>query len=85
MTGATWGPSYWPWFLIVVTLAFLGPEIAALLTNSANTLSDYAWGHLSVQQGQRFSQHDAAWLLTLGVWLTTAFWLTAHIWFYRFR
>lgn len=86
MTGsATWGPSYWPWFLIIVAAAFLAPEIYALITNSANSLSDYAWGQLQVHDGQRFDQHDAAWLLTLGVWITAAVWLTWHIWFYRFR
>jgi len=81
----TWGKVYWSIFLIAVSLEFIGPEIAALLTNSKNTLSDYSWGKLEILPGEHFWHHGAAWLLTLGVWGVIVFWLTAHIWFYRFR
>ena len=81
----TWGKTYWPIFLIVTSLAFLGPEIYALVTNFRNTLSDYARYELNITTPhEAFTAHSAAWLLTLGVWLVIAFWLTFHIWFERF-
>lgn len=80
---STWGPHVWPWWLIAVAGSFLGLEIFALITNHANTLSDYAWRELGVQ-GVR-SVHTAAWALTLGAWLTMAWFLTEHIWFMKFR
>jgi hypothetical protein len=81
----TWGSVYWPWFLIVTSIGTLVPEIYALCTNSANTLSDYSWRELHVRAGIPFSAHTAAWLLSLGVWALLIFWVTEHIWFYRFR
>jgi hypothetical protein len=78
---ATWGPHYWPWFLIAVALAFLIPEIYALITNDANTLTDYSRVSLNVTSGQGFTAHTAAWILTLGMWLVVTGWLTGHIWF----
>jgi len=81
----TWGRQYWTIFLIVVSLAFLIPEIIALFTNFKNTLSDYARYELDVTTPtQAFTSHTAAWLLTLGAWLVVAIWLTFHIWFERF-
>ena len=81
----TWGRAYWPIFLIVTSLAFLGPEIAALVTNVKNTLSDYARYELDVTTPtQPFTAHTAAWLLSLGVWITVVVWLSFHIWFERF-
>lgn len=81
----TWGRLYWPYFLIVTSLAFMGPEIFALATNAKNTLSDYAWYELGVKAPtESFSAHSAAWLLSLGMWLVVAIWLTYHIWFERF-
>lgn len=81
----TWGKIYWPWFLIVTSLAFLIPEIIGIATNVKNTLSDYARYELDVTTPhQPFTSHSAAWLLSLGVWLVVAFWLTWHIWWERF-
>ena len=85
MNTTTWGNTYWPWFLIVVSVAFLGPEIFALVSHSTNSLSEYAWRELHVQAGIPFSKHQAAWLLSLGMWGVGVFWLTEHIWFYHFR
>ena len=85
MSAPTWGSDYWPWFLIAVSLAFLAPEIVALFTNTANTLSDYAWRELHVNADVKFGTQNAAWLLSLGVWGVFVFWITEHIWFYRFR
>lgn len=85
MNAPTWGSAYWPWFLIAVSLAFLAPEVFALATNPGNTLSDYAWRELNVSAGVSFDSHGAAWLLSLGMWGVAVFWLTEHIWFYRFR
>lgn len=81
----TWGKTYWPVMLIITSLLFLVPEIYALVTNFRNTLSDYARFELNVTTPtEPFTSHSAAWLLTLGVWLVIAFWLTFHIWFERF-
>lgn len=82
----TWGKHYWPWFLILVSLAFLIPEITALITNVKNTLSDYAWYELDITTPKEaFSAHTAAWFLSLGMWAVIAVWLTYHIWFERFK
>lgn len=80
----TWGLWYWPVFLITASVAFLIPEILALVTNVSNTLSDYAWHELNIPRPGTPVIHSAAWLLTLGVWLVMAFWLTWHIWFRKF-
>lgn len=81
----TWGKEYWPWYLILASLAFLIPESIALAVNTRNTLSDYAWYELNVKTPtQAFSAHTAAWFLSLGVWIVIAIWLTYHIWFERF-
>lgn len=84
----TWGMAYWPIFLIVTAVGFLVPELIALVTNTANTLSDYSWRELGLSINFRHPgnvMHNAAWILTLGAWLTASFFLTAHIWFQRFR
>lgn len=82
----TWGSIYWPIFLVLTSVAFLAAEILALFTNTANTLSDYAWRELGLPINFRGPIiHNAAWLLTLGAWLVVVFWLTEHIWFQRFR
>jgi archaellum biogenesis protein FlaJ (TadC family) len=81
----TWGRPYWTWFLIVTSLAFIIPEVFALITNAKNTLSDYAWYELNVKTPQeQFSAHSAAWFLSMGMWIVIAVWLTYHIWFERF-
>ena len=81
----TWGKIYWPWFLIVTSLAFIGPELVALVVNAKNTLSDYAWYELNVKTPREpFTAHGAAWFLSLGMWLVVAIWLTFHVWFETF-
>ena len=81
----TWGRQYWPVFLIVTSLAFLIPEVIALVTNAKNTLSDYAWYELNVKTPtEHFSAHTAAWFLSLGMFLVIAIWLVFHIWFETF-
>jgi len=81
----TWGKWWWPIFLIVTSLAFLIPEIIALVTNAKNTLSDYAWYELNITVPKEgFTAHTAAWFLSLGVWLVVAAWLTFHIWLETF-
>lgn len=85
MHEATWGRRYWPWFLVIVSVAFLTPEIFALCTNTANTLSDYAWHELHLSLTAKRQVHDAAWFLTQGAYITVAFWLLMHIWYQQFR
>ena len=83
---ATWGVWYWPVFLIVTSLLFLGPEIYALLTNTLNTLSDYASTQLGLNLSVTARQiHNAAWFLTQGVSLVVVIWLWFHIWYLKFR
>jgi hypothetical protein len=77
----TWGQTYWPWYLIVTAIGFLGPEIWALITHSGNTLSNYSRTSLNVTLGEHLSQHNAAWALTLGVFVVVTVWLVGHIWF----
>lgn len=81
---ATWGPHYWPWALIAVTVIIFGPELYALFTNTANTLSWYSQTELHVRPLVPFTRHNAAWLLTQGVYLVVAFWLWLHIWYAYF-
>jgi hypothetical protein len=81
---ATWGNQVWPWFLIVVTVAFLSFELYALFTNTANTLSDYAWRELHLSTARQRLVHNAAWFLTQGAYLVTIAWLWQHIWYHRY-
>lgn len=77
----TWGMWYWPRYLIAVAVFLLGPELYALATNHANTLSDYAWSQLHV--GLAFgpaSVHSIAWWASLIIWILTVIALSAHIW-----
>ena len=53
------------------------PELIAIVTNSANTLSDYAWNELRVGS---IPLHTVAWYISLAVWLMFVVVITAHIW-----
>lgn len=75
--GASWGNVYWPIGLLVVALAFLGPEIYALVTNAKNTLSWWVWDH-DLPGG-------AAWYLSLGTYLVVTSWLVFHFWFQKYK
>lgn len=76
----TWGPYYWPFWLIVAGLLFLGPEVIGLLTNTANTLSEYLWHELHVGLSFGAGRHTAAWWVSLLAWIIGTCVLTAHIW-----
>lgn len=78
----SWGNRYWPVFLIVVSIAFLIPELYALATNAYNTLSDYAWRELNVTRAFEFTMHSVAWYASLSAWLLFVVVITLHIWFY---
>jgi hypothetical protein len=73
----TWGRVYWPVFLLVASLLFAIPELIAIFTNAANTLSEYAWQELKVGT---FPVHTAARWISLIVWLVFVAVITAHIW-----
>lgn len=76
----TWGKWYWPIWLAFALITFGVPEVAALITNVNNTLSDFVWRILGVTDHQSVWQWSAARVLTLGVWLTVVTWLTWHFW-----
>lgn len=80
----TWGPHYWPWFLIMASIAFLGPEIVALVTHSGNSLSQYIWQILHVPTRGQPWPHTAAWFLSQGAFITGAVWLVFHFWYHKF-
>lgn len=76
---ATWGPHYWPWFILTVVVLFGVPELWALATNSFNSLSDYSWAQLHV--GQKYPLiHTVAWFASLIIWLLFVVVITWHIW-----
>jgi hypothetical protein len=81
----TWGLYYWPVALTVVTAIIMGPEIYALVTNVANTLSWWVWGELHVHPGDHVAAWTAGRLLTFMAWCSLMFWLTWHFWFGLFR
>lgn len=74
----TWGKYYWPVALLFTSVAMFGiPELIALFTNHANTLSEYAWDELRVGS---IPLHTIAWYVSLAVWLLAVVILTLHIW-----
>lgn len=75
----TWGREYWAWFLIVVSAAFLAPEIYAFFTNAKNTLSDYARYELNLNP-HVYGMHTVAWWLSLCTWGIFVVVITLHIW-----
>ena len=82
---SAWSLAYWPAYLAAAAVLLLVPEIYALVTNHANTLSDYVWRMLRVRPGQAVGAWDAARLLTFGAWCTAVAWLTGHFWFGLWR
>lgn len=74
-----WGHTYWPLFILAVSVFFGAPEIYALMTNPANTLSDYSWAELHV--GRSYPPlHTLAWFASLVLWLLFVVVITWHIW-----
>ena len=80
---STWGRFFWPWYLAVMSLLLLGPEIYALNTNPRNTLSDWVWTELAVSTDQQLPW-TAAHYLVFWVWVVVFSWLTWHFFFRRF-
>jgi hypothetical protein len=78
---ATWGTLYWPVFILAVSIGFAVPEVIGLLTNHANTLSDYSWGRLDVHSRQNLAVHGLAWWASLIAFLTFVAVIVPHIWF----
>lgn len=74
----TWGRYYWPIALIIISVMISFPEVFALATNHANTLSDYARYELNVST--RLTAHTLAWWASLITWLLAIGTLTPHIW-----
>lgn len=78
---SNWGTYYWPAFLIIVSVLFLVPETIGLLTNAANTLSDYCWTQLHVTVAFGSGRHSVAWWLSQIAWVIAVIVLTLHIWY----
>lgn len=81
----TWGARYWPIFLIVMLVAFLGPEVYALCTNWQNTLSNWIWTQLRVRAGQPIDQWSALHFLVGGCLVVLFGWLIGHLLFGYWR
>jgi hypothetical protein len=85
---ATWGSTYWPWFLSIsgfwVLTAFGIPEGLALATHPAhhvdNTLSFYARHELHVGIATAGNIHTLAWWLSFLMWMMFVIFITGHIW-----
>lgn len=75
-----WGNWYWPVGLSVAALAFLGPELYAVVTNVRNTLSYYCWHELHIDVAVSSGIHSFAWWNSLLAWLLFVVIITAHIW-----
>jgi hypothetical protein len=69
--------------MLVCAALFLGPEIYALVSNSANTLSAWVWRALKIHDHESFSEWSALDYLTFGLWLVLVSWLSLHFWFGR--
>ena len=74
----TWGKVYWPVALLFAFIAMFGiPEIYAIITKPANTLSNYSWDELRVGS---IPIHTIAWYVSLAGWLAFVVVITLHIW-----
>jgi hypothetical protein len=76
----TWGATYWPWFLTIASVFLLVPELFALVTNSFNTLSWYAWNKLDLSVSVNQGMDTVAWWGSLIVWVLFVIIITGHIW-----
>lgn len=85
MIPATWGLTYWPIYLIVVSLGFIPAETTALITNPANTLSDFAWRELGFPDKASPVPYTAAWYFSFAAYVMVVVFLAIHIWFRRLR
>lgn len=84
-TGVTWGAWYWPVWLVVVAVTFLGPEIYSLVSDRGpNTLSGWVWRVLRIHANQSVSQWNATDFLTFGIWIVVVVWLSFHFFGGRF-
>lgn len=72
---------YWLAWAVVTFLAFLGPEVYALVTNWRNTLSAQVWRMLTVQAGQPIGQWSAGHFWFAGIYVTATVWLGGHFLF----
>ena len=74
-----WGHYWWPIWIIITFTLFIIPEVIALFTPGANTLSQFCWNELAASP--RLPLHTVAWNLSLIGWLLAVIVLTIHIWF----
>lgn len=85
-TGQTWGKTYWPIWLLILVVSFLGPEIYALASgNASNTLSAWVWRALQVSNRESLLMWSATDFLVFGAWAVLVVWLTGHFFFGLFH
>lgn len=77
----TWGLYYWPIGLLVVSTMFVAPEMFALFTNPANTLSTYSQWELGLFTPTGVSIHTLGWWASIFAWVFFVIVITQHIWF----
>lgn len=82
---ATWGLWYWPSFILAVVALFSVPEIVALITNTYNTLSWFAWRAFGFPRPGVGTIYTAAWYFSFALYLVIVTFLAIHIWFFRLR
>jgi hypothetical protein len=82
----TWGKTYWPIFLTIAFLAFIIPEILALVKIGPvdNTLSNWVWSELKITSNEKMNKWSALDFLIFGQWMTLMTWLTWHFFFRKF-
>lgn len=83
--GMTWGAWYWPLMLASAFLAFIGPEVYALVSGKPqNTLSAWVWKVLNIHANETPAQWNALDFLVFGVWVVIFLWLSFHFFEGRF-
>ena len=81
----TWGLWYWPAFILTVVTGFSIPEIVALITNTFNTLSWFAWRAFGFPKVSGPALFTAAWYFSFALYIVIVVFLGIHIWFFRLR
>lgn len=77
----------WSWYWLAWVAAFLGPELYAVFSNAADSLSENVWHLEDLNKSQPFDfamWTDVHWAVACLVWVLFL-WLSLHIPFGLFR